>query len=187
MTLTETSLPGVLLVETRVFGDARGRFQETWNRRRYAEAGLDVPFVQDNVSVSARGVLRGLHLQNPHPQGKLVSVLHGAVYDVAVDVRPDSPHFGQWVGYELTESNGRQLYVPPGFAHGFVVTSETATFLYKCTDFYAAHAELSIRWDDPDIGITWPVAEPVLSPKDAAAPRLRDVPAERLRPFPEAA
>ncbi len=180
MTLHETSLPGVLLVETRVFGDARGRFQETYNARRYAEAGLDAVFVQDNVSVSEKGVLRGLHLQNPRGQGKLVSVLHGSVYDVAVDVRLGSPTFGQHVGCELTEENGRQLYIPPGFAHGFVVTSATATFLYKCTDYYAPEAELSVRWDDPDLGIRWPVDAPVLSEKDAAAPRLRDVPEKRL-------
>ena len=183
MTLSETPLPGVLLVETRIFGDARGRFQETYHARRYAAAGLDVPFVQDNVSVSAHGVLRGLHLQNPHPQGKLVCVLHGAVYDVAVDARPGSPHFGRHVGLELTGENGRQLYVPPGFAHGFVVTSQTATVLYKCTDFYVPEAELSIRWDDPDLGIAWPVSHPIVSPKDAAAPWLKNVPGERLTPL----
>ena len=181
MTLHETSLPGVLLVETRIFGDARGRFQETWNAARYREAGLDATFVQDNVSVSEKGVLRGLHLQNPNPQGKLVSVLHGSVFDVALDVRPHSPHFGRWVGYDLTAENGRQLWIPPGFAHGFVVTGETATFLYKCTDFYAPADEISIRWDDSDLGIDWPIRTPQVSAKDAAAPCLRDIPRERLR------
>lgn len=181
MTISETALPGVLLIEGRTFGDSRGYFLEAWNARTYAQAGLDVAFVQDNVSVSKRGVLRGLHLQNPHPQGKLVSVLHGSVYDVAVDVRPDSPHFGQWMGMELSAENGRRLYVPPGFAHGFVVTAEQATFLYKCTDFYAPAGEISIRWDDPDLDIRWPVDVPVLSEKDSAAPLLREIPSAALR------
>lgn len=184
MILTETALPGVLLIETKVFGDARGRFQETYQAQRYREAGLNADFVQDNVSVSEYGVLRGLHLQNPNPQGKLVTVLHGAVYDVAVDVRPDSPQFGQWVSCDLTSENGRQLYIPPGFAHGFVVTGKSATFLYKCTDFYVGQAEVTVRWDDPDLGITWPVDQPLLNARDASAPLLRDIAPETLRAVP---
>ena len=180
MTVTETALPGVLLIEPRVFRDPRGFFLETWNADRYRDAGIAGPFVQDNASRSARGVLRGLHVQNPYAQGKLVGVLDGAVFDVAVDVRAGSPTFGRWVGYELSAENGRQLWVPPGFAHGFVVASETALFTYKCTDRYAPEHEFSVAWDDPDLGIDWPLEAPSLSAKDAAAPRLRDVPAERL-------
>ena len=184
MTVTETALPGVLLIEPRVFRDARGHFLETYNEARYREAGVDAAFVQDNVSRSARGVLRGLHAQSPNAQGKLVSTLEGEVFDVAVDARWGSPTFGRWVGYALSAENGRQLYVPAGFLHGFVVTSENALFSYKCTDYYAPAAELSVRWDDPDLGIDWPNASPTLAPKDAQAPRLRDVPSERLRAEP---
>jgi dTDP-4-dehydrorhamnose 3,5-epimerase len=180
MTVRETGLPGVLLIEPRVFGDARGRFLETWHEGRYRAAGIDAPFVQDNASYSQRGVLRGLHVQNPNPQGKLVGVLMGEVWDVAVDVRPDSPTFRQWVGYTLSAENGHQLWIPPGFAHGFVVTGEHALFQYKCTDVYTPASELSVRWDDPDLGIAWPVAMPELSVKDASAPLLRDVDPDRL-------
>lgn len=180
MNVIETELPGVLIVEPKVFGDSRGFFLETFNARRYAEHGIALPFVQDNLSFSARGTLRGLHFQNPQTQGKLVSVLHGEVYDVAVDVRDGSPTFGRWAGVTLSAENKRQFYVPPGFAHGFCVTSETALFSYKCTDAYAPQAEGSVAWDDPDLAIPWPVSVPLLSPKDAAAPRLRDVPRERL-------
>jgi dTDP-4-dehydrorhamnose 3,5-epimerase len=180
MTITPTSLPGVLLIEPRVLGDARGFFMETYHARRYAEAGLDVRFVQDNLSFSRRGTLRGLHYQQPHAQGKLVYVLQGEVFDVAVDIRSGSPTFGRWLGTTLSADNRRQLYVPPGFAHGFCVTSETALFAYKCTDFYDAAAEGSILWNDPAIGITWPVGDPLLSDKDRRAPRLVDVPRERL-------
>lgn len=180
MTVTETALPGVCLIETRLFRDSRGHFSEVYRADRYREAGLDAAFEQDNVSTSTRGVLRGLHLQHPRGQGKLVSVLHGTVYDVAVDVRRGSPTFGQHVGMELSAENGRQLWIPPGFAHGFVVTSEAAVFLYKCTELYAPDCELSVRWDDPNVGIDWPIEAPILSDKDAAAPLLRDIPPDRL-------
>jgi dTDP-4-dehydrorhamnose 3,5-epimerase len=184
MKLLDTSLPGVLIVECRVYRDDRGHFVEVWQEGRYREAGLDVAFVQDNLSVSRRGVLRGLHYQHPGGQGKLVSVAQGAVYDVAVDVRRGSPTFGRWTAAELSAENGRQMYVPPGFAHGFLVLREPAVFLYKCTAPYRPGSEGSIRWDDPDLGIAWPRVEgmpgPLLSPKDAEAPRLCEVPAERL-------
>lgn len=180
MNVLPQNLPEVLLLEPRVFGDARGSFFESWNGRRYAEAGLPDTFVQDNVSRSVRGILRGLHLQFPHPQGKLVQVLEGEVFDVAVDVRAGSPTFGEHVAVVLSAENRRQLWIPPGFAHGFVVTSGSAIFHYKCTDYYAPAHELSIRWDDPDLAIAWPIREPQLSAKDAAALRLADIPAERL-------
>jgi len=181
MTVQETPLPGLLLLHPRLFRDERGWFAETFHEGRYRDLGIPEAFVQDNVSYSKRNVLRGLHLQNPNPQGKLVSVLHGEVYDVAVDVRPGSPTFGQWYGLTLSAQNGYQLWIPPGFAHGFVVTGAEAVFSYKCTDFYAPHAELSLRWDDPGLGIEWPVADPIVSPKDATAPLLQDIPRERLR------
>jgi dTDP-4-dehydrorhamnose 3,5-epimerase len=180
MRIETTALTGVLVLEPRVFGDARGYFLETWNVRRYAEAGLPSGFVQDNVSFSARGVLRGLHFQQPHAQGKLVHVLQGEVFDVAVDIRPDSPTFGGWVGVTLSAESHRQVWIPPGFAHGFCVTSETALFAYKCTDYYCPECEGTVLWNDPDIGIVWPIEQPLLSAKDAAAPRLRDLPRERL-------
>jgi dTDP-4-dehydrorhamnose 3,5-epimerase len=172
----ETDLPGVLVFEPKVFGDARGFLMEGWNARRYAEAGLPERFVQDNLSLSARGVLRGLHFQNPNPQGKLVSVLQGEVFDVAVDIRVGSPTFGRWTGVTLSADNKRQLYVPPDFAHAFVVTSENALFSYKCTDYYDPAAEGSIIWNDPDIGIEWPLDAPTLSEKDLAAPTLAGTP-----------
>ncbi|KPF77628.1 dTDP-4-dehydrorhamnose 3,5-epimerase [alpha proteobacterium AAP81b] len=176
MIVHDTPLPGVKLIEPRVFGDARGFFLESWNARVFADAGLDLAFVQDNHSRSARGVLRGLHFQLVTPQGKLVRVTSGAVFDVAVDIRRSSPHFGQWVGYELSDANKRMLWVPPGFAHGFVVLSESADFLYKCTTLYDAPNDRGIRWDDPAIGIDWPLGgmTPTLSGKDAAAPLLAD-------------
>ena len=176
MNVVDTALPGVKLIEPRVFGDDRGFFMETWNARRFAAAGLDAVFVQDNHSRSARHVLRGLHYQIVNPQGKLVRVTAGAVFDVAVDIRRSSPHFGRWVGYELSAANHRMLWVPPGFAHGFVVLSEAADFLYKCTALYDPAAERAIRWDDPAIGIDWDLAGaiPLQSTKDAAAPRLAD-------------
>jgi dTDP-4-dehydrorhamnose 3,5-epimerase len=186
MKVIPTELPGVLLIEPAVLGDVRGWFVEAWNEQRYAAAGLDVRFVQDNVSYSRRGTLRGLHFQNPHPQAKLVSVLAGEVFDVAVDIRHSSATFGCWVGASLSGDNKRQLYIPPGFAHGFCVVSETALFAYKCSDFYHPEAERSIAWNDPDIGIRWPLAEPVLSEKDRCAPRLKDIPMEWLT-FPAAA
>jgi dTDP-4-dehydrorhamnose 3,5-epimerase len=172
--LVETALPGVLIIEPSVFGDARGFFLESWNSRAFADAGLALDFVQDNHSRSSRGVLRGLHYQLENPQGKLVRVSRGTVFDVAVDIRRSSTHFGRWVGVELSEDNHRMLWIPPGFAHGFLVLSETADFLYKCTTHYHAASDRGIRWDDPDIGIAWPDAgmAPLLSGKDAAAPHL---------------
>jgi dTDP-4-dehydrorhamnose 3,5-epimerase len=172
----ETDLPGVLILEPKVFGDDRGFFMETWNGRRYEERGIPNTFVQDNLSFSARGVLRGLHFQNPQAQGKLVSVLHGEVFDVAVDIRRGSPTFGRWTGVTLSAENKRQFWVPPDFAHGFVVTSEDALFSYKCTDYYAPEHDGSILWNDPEIGIDWPVESPTLSNKDANAPPLTAMP-----------
>ena len=181
MTVTETSLPDVLVVEPRVFEDDRGWFTEVWNDDRYREAGITGPFVQDNVSFSKHGVLRGLHFQNPRAQGKLVTVLSGEVFDVAVDVRAGSPTFGAWVGETLAGGTGRQLWVPPGFAHGFVVTGDHAVFSYKCTDVYAPEAEASVRWNDPAIGIAWPIEGPTVAAKDATAPLLNDIMVDRLR------
>lgn len=178
MKITPTAIPEVLLIEPDVHGDARGFFMESWHARKYAEQGLDVAFVQDNHSRSRRGVLRGLHYQLEVPQGKLVRVTAGRVFDVAVDIRRGSPSFGRWVGYELSGENFRQLYVPPGFAHGFCVLSESADFLYKCTDFYAPETEYGIRWDDPDIGIDWPDGEFQISDKDAQNKLLREMDAE---------
>ena len=176
MTVRETPLPGLLVIEPIRHGDARGYFAETYRADRYTTAGIAATFVQDNLSRSARGTLRGLHAQAPpHAQAKLVHVLDGEVFDVAVDVRPESETFGQWVGETLSAENGLQLYIPPGFAHGFVVTSEAAVFSYKCTQRYAPASEVSIRWDDPEIGIDWPVASPIVSGKDAAAPPLQQV------------
>ena len=174
MIVETTPLAGLLLIKPDIFGDERGFFQETWNLRRYTEAGLDRHFVQDNLSYSRKGILRGLHFQNPHPQGKLVHVLQGEVYDVAVDVRADSPTFGQWYGVTLSAENHYQLFVPECFAHGFCVTSDMALFAYKCTDFYRPKAEFSVLWNDPDIGIEWPVDHPELSEKDRNAPRLSE-------------
>jgi dTDP-4-dehydrorhamnose 3,5-epimerase len=174
MKFLATPLDGVILVEPDVHGDTRGYFLETWHARRYAEGGIAVDFVQDNASRSVRGTLRGLHYQEPDAQGKLVRVAVGAVFDVAVDVRRGSPGFGRWYGVELSSENHRQLWVPPGFAHGFCVLSEYADFVYKCTAYYSPTSERALRWDDPDIGIEWPIRDPILSAKDRAAPRLRD-------------
>lgn len=176
MNVIETALPGVLIIEPKVFGDARGFFLESWNAKSFADAGIAVDFVQDNHSRSAHGVLRGLHYQLENPQGKLVRVTQGAVFDVAVDIRRSSPTFRQWVGVELSADNHRMLWIPPGFAHGFLVLSDSADFLYKCTTLYHPPSDRGIRWDDPDIGIQWPSlsGEPQLSAKDAAAPRLAD-------------
>lgn len=178
MKVTPTELPGVLVLEPKVFGDARGFFMESFNQRTFDQAvGHEVKFVQDNHSRSARGVLRGLHYQlPPHAQGKLVRVTAGRVWDVAVDVRRGSATFGKWTGTELSGENHRQMWVPPGFAHGFVVLSDSADFLYKTTDYYAPQAERCVRWDDPALGITWPEVNVqfVLSGKDAVAPLLRD-------------
>ena len=165
------------MVEPRVFDDGRGFFLESWERKKFAAGGIDVDFVQDNHSRSAQGVLRGLHYQIQQPQGKLVRVTHGVVFDVAVDLRRSSPTFGRWVGVELSAENKRMLWVPPGFAHGFYVTSAEAEFLYKCTDYYAPQYERSIRWDDADIGIRWPLVDgrpPVLAAKDANGVALKE-------------
>lgn len=180
MRVIETKLDGVLILEPRVFEDERGRFLETWNAERYAEAGILGPFVQDNVSVSKRGVLRGLHFQNPNPQGKLVSVLQGAVYDVAVDLRTDSPTFKEWVGVELSAENGRQMWIPEGFAHGFQALADRSVFSYKCTAPYSPADEHVLRWDDPALGIEWPLDEPVMAQKDAEAPLIADLPSSAL-------
>jgi dTDP-4-dehydrorhamnose 3,5-epimerase len=168
--LERLAIPDVILLRPKVFGDHRGFFLESWNRKKFAELGLNVEFVQDNHSRSARDILRGLHYQLKQTQGKLVRVVHGAVFDVAVDLRRSSPTFGKWAGVELSETNNHMLWVPPGFAHGFLVLSESADFQYKCTDYYAPEYERSLRWDDPDVGIQWPLrhgAAPKLSVKDA--------------------
>ncbi len=176
----DTGIPGLVLIEPTVHGDARGYFMETWNAGRYQAAGLPGRFVQSNLSRSGPGVLRGLHYQQPEPQGKLVTVLEGRVFDVAVDIRPDSPGFRQWVGVELSGENHRQLYVPEGFAHGFCVLGEGALMAYLCTAEYRAEYDAVIAWSDPEIGIRWPAADWTVSPKDAAAPRLADIPRDRL-------
>jgi dTDP-4-dehydrorhamnose 3,5-epimerase len=175
MRISETSLAGVALVEPSIFADGRGYFFESYNALRYRDAGIASEFVQDNLSVSCKNVLRGLHLQNPGQQGKLVMVLAGEVLDVAADVRVGSPAFGQSVSVRLDDRAHRQLWIPRGFAHGFVVLSEKATFLYKCDAPYRREHEMSIRWNDPDLDIDWGIAEPILSEKDAAAPLLRDL------------
>lgn len=169
MKVIPTSIPDLLLLEPKVFGDQRGFFMETWNERVFREAtGVTLPFVQDNHSRSAKGVLRGLHYQVQSPQGKLVRVVGGAVFDVAVDLRPNSPTFGKWHGDELSEANARLLWIPPGFAHGFLVLTDTADFLYKTTDYYAPEHERCLVWNDPTVGVSWPlgVDEPMLSAKD---------------------
>jgi dTDP-4-dehydrorhamnose 3,5-epimerase len=183
MKVTPMSLPEVLLVEPQRFGDARGYFMETWRQERYLAAGIAMPFVQDNLSRSTKGILRGLHLQNPNAQGKLVYVLEGEVFDVAVDVRVGSPNFGKWTGAVLSADDHRQLWIPPGFAHGFVVTSATALFAYKCTAPYSAADEIGVRWNDPALGIPWPAAAPLLSAKDAVLPALADIDPQRLPRF----
>ena len=181
MKITETKISAVKLIEPNVFGDERGFFMETWNGKAFREAGIDATFVQDNHSRSVKNTLRGLHYQIKQPQGKLVRVTRGEVFDVAVDLRTNSPTFGQWVGEYLSEENNRMLWVPPGFAHGFLVTSETADFQYKCTDFYAPEYERSIRWDDPKLNINWGVSsseEVLQSNKDQAGKFLDQVAAE---------
>jgi len=180
MKVAAASIPGLLIIEPSVHGDDRGFFMESYSRDRYAEAGLPSEFVQDNLSLSAKGILRGLHLQHPNAQGKLCFVLEGEVFDVAVDARRGSPTFGQWEGVTLSSENKRQLYVPPGFLHGFCVLSERALFSYKCTEFYSAPGEVGVAWDDPEIGIKWPIESPLLSAKDQQNPRLRDIPVDTL-------
>ncbi|MEK8088996.1 dTDP-4-dehydrorhamnose 3,5-epimerase [Thermithiobacillus plumbiphilus] len=176
MKFIPTAIPDVIRIEPSVFGDDRGFFMETWEKRKFLDAGITADFVQDNHSRSAQGILRGLHYQVQQPQGKLVRVVSGAVYDVAVDLRRSSPTFGQWVGEVLSVDNRHQLWVPPGFAHGFYVISDYADFVYKCTDYYAPEFERSLRWDDPELGITWPLVDgqpPRLSSKDAKAASLQ--------------
>jgi len=176
MKVIETRLPGVRIIEPKVHGDARGFFVESFQAERYRqEAGIELPFVQDNHSRSTRGVLRGLHAQQPRPQGKLVRVSRGEVFDVAVDINPGSKTFGQWVGAVLSDTNHRQLWVPPGYAHGFVVLSELADFEYKCTDYYLPAAEIGVIWNDPEVGIEWPVENPRLSEKDLKLPTLAEL------------
>lgn len=183
MEVTATALPGVLLIRPRVFRDDRGSFRELWRRERYTDAGIDAALVQDNAATSRRGVLRGLHYQYPAPQGKLVMVLSGEVFDVAVDVRRGSPTFGRSHGSVLSAGNGHQLWIPEGFAHGYATISDGAIVVYKCTRVYNPDGDAAVRYDDPDLGIDWPVADPILSPKDAAAPLLRDIDADRLPPY----
>lgn len=180
MRIVETSLPGCLVIEPAVFEDERGAFFEAWNARKFAQHGLPTSFVQSNVASSSRGVLRGLHYQWPNPQGKLVGVLEGEVYDVAVDVRPGSPRFGHWTAVVLSAMNHRQMWIPEGFAHGYLVLSERAIFSYLCTAPYDSTADAVVRWDDPALAIDWPAAEPVLSPKDRNAPLLANIAPERL-------
>ena len=177
MEFERTAIPEVVLIRPKVFGDPRGYFFESWEESKFAAAGLDVKFVQDNHSRSARNILRGLHYQIQQTQGKLVRVVTGAVFDVAVDIRRGSPTFGRWVGVTLSEENHHMLWVPPGFAHGFLVLSESADFLYRCTDFWAPPHERAIAWNDPDLNITWPLpsgSQPILSAKDAVARSFRD-------------
>jgi dTDP-4-dehydrorhamnose 3,5-epimerase len=175
MKFLPTALPEVVLVEPDVFRDDRGFFLETYQKLKYGAAGLPEEFVQDNHSFSIRGTLRGLHAQVRKPQGKLIRAVLGEIFDVAVDIRPESPTFGRWVGEVLSGENHRQLYVPPGFAHGFCVTSESAHVLYKCTSFYDKEDEIALLWNDPAIGISWPTGTPLLSPRDLAAPKLADI------------
>ncbi|MGF1469592.1 MAG: dTDP-4-dehydrorhamnose 3,5-epimerase [Sandaracinaceae bacterium] len=180
MNVIPTALEGVVRIEPKVFGDARGFFLELYQADRYREHGIGAPFVQDNLSLSAEGILRGLHLQHPDGQGKLVYVLQGRVLDVAVDVQVGSPTFGQHVAMELSAERKDQMYVPPGFAHGFCVLEGPALFAYKCTTFYAPDHEIVVAWDDPDLGIAWPLEEPTLSAKDRSGQRLRDIDEARL-------
>lgn len=180
MKISDTHLEDVKVIEPVVFGDARGYFMESYNQRRYFEMGIGAAFVQDNLSFSVQDTLRGLHYQLPHAQAKLVQVLQGEVFDVAVDIRRASPTFGKWTGVVLSSENQRQLFIPEGFAHGFCLLSKTALFMYKCSDYYHPECEGGILWCDPDIGIDWPVERPLLSEKDAKYPRLGEVPDERL-------
>lgn len=182
MNVIRCDIEGLLIFEPKVFGDARGFFMETWNQKRYQQAGVPATFVQDNLSVSRQGILRGLHFQNPGPQGKFVSVLQGEVFDVAVDLRLNSPTFGKWHAAHLSGENKRQFFVPVGFAHGFLVLSESAMFHYKCTEFYSPKDEMTLLWNDPQLAIEWPMAAPILSDKDAKGLLLRDIARERLFP-----
>jgi dTDP-4-dehydrorhamnose 3,5-epimerase len=185
MKIISTSLPGVYIIEPAVFEDQRGFFMETYHQTRYTEAGIGRIFVQDNISHSVRGTLRGLHYQLHHPQAKLIHVIKGSIFDVVVDIRRGSPHFGQWAGAHLSDENKYQLFVPEGFAHGFCVLSEIADVVYKCTEFYAPDDEGGILWSDPAVAIDWPVSEPLLSAKDGQLPCLADVSPERLPLYEE--
>ena len=182
MKFVETPIPGVVLIEPDVFGDVRGFFLETYHAERYRENGIPLTFVQDNHSSSVRGTLRGLHAQHPRAQGKLIRAIEGEIYDVAVDARRGSPSYGRYFAALLTSENKKQLYAPPGLVHGFCVTSETAQVEYKCTEFYHPDDELSVLWNDPDLGIPWPIESPILSDKDRSAPRLKDI-QDRLLDF----
>jgi dTDP-4-dehydrorhamnose 3,5-epimerase len=173
--VTQTEIPSVLIFEPNVFADSRGQFLETWSRQRYIDAGIDAEFVQDNVSYSSKGTLRGLHFQNPNGQGKLVQAVDGEVFDVAVDIRLGSPTFGKSVSVILSKENHKQMYIPPGFAHGFCVLSDTAVFSYKCTGYYDQQSEGGLLWSDPDLAINWPISDPLLSDKDTKYPALKDI------------
>lgn len=180
MRIVQTRLPGCVVIEPVIFGDARGFFFETWNAERFGQHGLPSAFVQSNVSSSAKDVLRGLHYQWPRPQGKLVSVLEGEVYDVAVDIRRGSPTFGQWEAVVLSADNKKQFWIPEGFAHGFAVLSERAVFSYLCTEVYLKDFDAGVRWNDADVAVDWPISAPTLSGKDEVAPYLKDIPEARL-------
>lgn len=183
MKIIETKLPGCVVIEPAVFGDTRGFFFESWNAERFGQHGLPTKFLQSNVSSSTKGVLRGLHYQWPRPQGKLVSVVEGEVFDVAVDIRRGSPTFGQWEGVLLSAENKRQFWIPEGYAHGFLGLSDRVVFTYLCTDVWVKEVDSSVRWDDPQLGIEWPIAAPLLSDKDANAPMLADIAEGRLPVF----
>ena len=185
MKVTPTSIPGVLIIEPQVFEDNRGFFMETYHRKKYGRAGLNLKFVQDNLSHSVQGTLRGLHYQLKHPQAKLVQVIKGAIFDVSVDIRRGSPSFGQWTGVHLSDENRRQVFVPEGFAHGFCVLSETADIIYKCTDLYTPDDEGGLLWSDPNLAIDWPITDPLLSDKDSQYPCLKDVAPEHLPVYRE--
>ena len=180
MKLTETELQGVLVIEPSVYEDARGFFLETYNKNRYRELGIQSDFVQDNMSFSRKRILRGLHYQHPHDQAKLVQAAKGTVFDVVVDIRRGSPTFGKWTGTYLSDKENRQIFIPEGFAHGFCVISESAVFIYKCSDFYAPECERGILWSDPDLNIKWPVENPLVSEKDMKLPRLKELASDRL-------
>jgi dTDP-4-dehydrorhamnose 3,5-epimerase len=185
MKVLKTSLEGVLIVEPDVFGDERGFFVETFHQKRYKKEGIDTEFVQDNLSFSKKGAIRGLHYQFPNAQAKLVQVIKGEAFDVAIDIRGGSPTFGQWVSVILSDENKQQFYIPEGFAHGFCVLSDTAFLTYKCNDFYAPDSEGGILWSDPDLGIDWPVEEPILSAKDGQYLCLKDIPLDQLPVYGE--
>ncbi|MEJ2233183.1 MAG: dTDP-4-dehydrorhamnose 3,5-epimerase [Syntrophobacterales bacterium] len=185
MKILPTSLPEVLIIEPAVFQDERGFFMETYQQRRYTEAGIESIFVQDNLSRSVRGTLRGLHYQVKHAQAKLIQVIEGTIFDVALDIRRGAPSFGQWTSVHLSDENKRQLFLPEGFAHGFCVLSESAQVVYKCTDYYAAEDEGGILWSDPALAIAWPILKPLLSEKDIQLPHLADIPPERLPVYEE--